>query len=305
VVQITHPVQQSGQQGLALGSGTIIDDKGNILTNAHVAAGATSYKVTLSNNQAVDGKLVGIDQFDDLAVIQVNQAKLPVVQMGDSSALKVGQTMLAIGNPIGYTQTVTNGIVSALDRTITEPPSPVTGQQTTIPNMIQISVPINPGNSGGALIDLKGTIVGVPTLAAIDPELNQQAAGIAFAVPINRAKVIIPQLISQGKIVHSGRAFLGVGVVPITPRLATVYGFPVQQGLYVANIAAGSGAAKAGIQQGEIIVKVDNQTVLTGSDLEDVLLQKKPGDQVSITLYRNNAQTTVNATLSEAPANQG
>lgn len=301
VVKITHPLPG----GQALGSGTIVDAKGYILTNAHVAEGANTYQVTLSNNLAVQGKLVGLDPFDDLAIIQINQPELPVVEMGDSSRLQVGQSVLAIGNPIGFTRTVTNGIVSALDRTIPEPPSQITGQATTIPNMIQTSAPINPGNSGGALVDLSGKIIGVPTLAATDPELGQVAQGIAFAVPINRAKVVIPQLIANGKIVHSGRAFLGIASESITPQIARAYRMPVDHGAYVAQVTAGSAAAQAGLKVGDIIVKFAGQDIQTSSDLGDAILSKKPGDKVQISFYTGNSQKTATATLQEAPANQG
>ncbi len=301
VVKITHPLG-SGQ---ALGSGSIIDAKGYILTNAHVAEGATSYQVTLANNQTVQGKLIGLDPFDDLAVIQISQPDLPVVALGDSARLRVGQTVLAIGNPIGFSRTVTSGIVSALDRTIPEPPSPVTGQATTIPNMIQTSAPINPGNSGGALIDLQGQLVGVPTLAATDPEIGGVAQGIAFAVPINRAKAILPQLISEGRITHSGRAFLGVATSSVDARIARAYRFPVDHGLFVAQVVPGSAAAQAGLQQGDIITKIDNRDMATTADLQDSLLQKKPGDQVTLTFYQGSSQKTATATLQEAPANQG
>ena len=301
VVKITHPIQG----GQALGSGTIVDAKGYILTNAHVAEGVSAYQVVLSNNQSVDGKLVGLDPLDDLAVIQINQPDLPVVEMGDSSRLQVGQSVLAIGNPIGFTRTVTNGIVSALDRTIPEPPSQVTGQATTIPNMIQTSAPINPGNSGGALVDLGGRIVGVPTLAATDPELGQVAQGIAFAVPINRAKVIIPQLIANGKIVHSGRAFLGVAGESITAPIARAYRLPVDHGAYIAQVSPGSAAAQAGLKVGDIIVTFDGKPVQSSSDLGDLILSLKPGDKVEIGYYSGKSQKTVSATLQEAPANQG
>ncbi len=299
VVKITHPVQGQGQ---ALGSGTIIDSKGYILTNAHVAEGANSYQVTLANNQTVQAKLIGLDSFDDLAVIQINQPDLPVVEMGDSSKLQVGQTVLAIGNPIGFTRTVTKGIVSALDRTIPEPPSQVTGQATTIPNMIQTSAAINPGNSGGALIDLSARLVGVPTLAPVDPELGGIAQGIAFAVPVNRAKVIIPQLIEQGRIVHSGRAFLGISSSTVTAQLARTYRLPADHGAYVAQVASNTPASQAGLKQGDIIVKFDGKDIQTSADLGDAILAQKPGDQVQLTLANNR---TITATLAEAPANQG
>ena len=213
--------------------------------------------------------------------------------------------MLAIGNPIGFTRTVTNGIVSALDRTIPEPPSQVTGQATTIPNMIQTSAPINPGNSGGALVDLGGKIVGVPTLAATDPELGQIAQGIAFAVPINRAKVVIPQLIADGKIVHSGRAFLGVSSESVSPQIARAYRLSVDHGAYVAQVASGSAASQAGLKVGDIIVKFDGKDIQTSSDLGDAILSKKPGDQAQMTFSSGSSQKTATVTLQEAPANQG
>ena len=304
VVKITHPLP--GGSGIALGSGTIIDHKGDILTNNHVAQGATSYQVTLANNRTVTGKLVGLDPLDDLAVIHIDVPNLPAVQLGDSYSLQVGQTVLAIGNPIGFTQTVTSGIVSALSRTVTEPADQATGLAgSTIPNMIQISAPINPGNSGGALIDLNGRLVGVPTLAATDPELGGVAQGIAFAVPINKAKLIVPQLIAQGKVTHSGRAFLGVATQIITPPLAAAYQLPVNHGAYVAQVAAGSPAAKAGLVVGDIIVTLDSTSIQTNSDLADIILSHKPGDQLKITYYAGRQQKSATATLVEAPAGQG
>ncbi|MGH2519309.1 MAG: S1C family serine protease [Chloroflexota bacterium] len=304
VVKITHPLP--GGNGIALGSGTIIDHKGDILTNNHVAQGATSYQVTLANNRTVTGKLVGLDPLDDLAVIHIDVPNLPAVQLGDSSSLQVGQTVLAIGNPIGFTQTVTSGIVSALNRTVTEPADQTTGQAgSTIPNMIQISAPINPGNSGGALIDLNGRLVGVPTLAATDPELGGVAQGIAFAVPINKAKLIVPQLIAQGKVTHSGRAFLGVATQIVTPPLAKAYQLPVNHGAYVAQVAANSPAAKAGLTVGDIIVTLDGMSIQTNSDLADIILSHKPGDQLKITYYAGRQQKSATATLVEAPAGQG
>lgn len=300
-MKITHPLQG----GQALGSGTIFDAKGYILTNNHVAEGTTTYQVTLANNQTVQGKLVGSDPFDDLAVIQINAPDLPVVEMGDSSKLQVGQTVLAIGNPIGFTRTVTSGIVSALDRTIPEPASQVTGQATTIPNMIQTSAPINPGNSGGALIDLTAKLIGVPTLAAADPELGGVAQGIAFAVPVNRAKVVIPQLISEGRIVHSGRTFLGVSSSSVDARLARSYRLSVDHGAYIAQVVANTPAAQAGLKQGDIIVKFDGKDIQTSADLGDAILSHKPGDKVEIGVYSGTTQKTLSVTLQEAPANQG
>jgi S1-C subfamily serine protease len=182
-------------KGAALGSGVIIDSRGYIVTNNHVVSGALSIQVVLSNGTKEPAQLTGTDAANDLAVLKiaVPQGGLSVATLGDSSQLQVGQEVLAIGNPLGETETVTNGIVSALKRTVSE------GQGgPTIQNAIQTDAPINPGNSGGALVDLQGNVVGIPTLTAIDPEFNTPANGVGFAIPSNRVKSIMTQLIPTG-----------------------------------------------------------------------------------------------------------
>src|SRR5436309_1682039 len=179
-------------KGAALGSGVIVDSRGYIVTNNHVVSGATTIQVILSNGTKEPAQLAGADAAYDLAVLKiaVPQGGLTVATLGDSTQLKVGQEVLVIGNPLGITQTVTNGIVSVLKRTVSE------GQGgPTIKNAIQTDAPINPGNSGGALVDLQGKVVGIPTLTAIDPEFNTPANGVGFAIPINRVKAILPQFI--------------------------------------------------------------------------------------------------------------
>ena len=182
-------------KGAALGSGVIVDSRGYIVTNNHVASGATTIQVILSNGTKEPAQLAGADAAYDLAVLKiaVPQGGLTVATLGDSTQLKVGQEVLVIGNPLGITQTVTNGIVSVLKRTVSE------GQGgPTIQNAIQTDAPINPGNSGGALVDLQGNVVGIPTLTAIDPEFNTPANGVGFAIPANRVKTILPQFIQTG-----------------------------------------------------------------------------------------------------------
>ena len=179
-------------KGAALGSGVIVDSRGYIVTNNHVVSGATTIQVILSNGTKEAAQLAGADAAYDLAVLKiaVPQGGLTVATLGDSTQLKVGQEVLVIGNPLGITQTVTNGIVSVLKRTVSE------GQGgPTIQNAIQTDAPINPGNSGGALVDLQGNVVGIPTLTAIDPEFNTPANGVGFAIPVNRVKTILPQFI--------------------------------------------------------------------------------------------------------------
>jgi S1-C subfamily serine protease len=179
----------------AIGSGVIVDSRGYIVTNNHVVSGELSIQVVLSNGTKEAAQLAGADPNYDLAVLQiaVPQGGLTVATLGNSAQLQVGQVVLVIGNPLGITQTVTNGIVSALKRSVSE------GQGApTIQNAIQTDAPINPGNSGGALVDLQGNVVGIPTLTAIDPEFNTPANGVGFAIPINRVKTILPQIIQQG-----------------------------------------------------------------------------------------------------------
>ena len=178
--------------GAALGSGVIVNSQGYIVTNNHVVSGATTIQVILSNGTKEPAQLAGADAAYDLAVLKIPVPKggLSVATLGDSTQLKVGQEVLVIGNPLGITQTVTNGIVSVLKRTVSE------GQGgPTIQNAIQTDAPINPGNSGGALVDLQGNVVGIPTLTAIDPEFNTPANGVGFAIPVNRVKTILPQII--------------------------------------------------------------------------------------------------------------
>ena len=195
-------VQIETNQGL--GSGIIYDSKGDIVTNAHVVSGSTTFTVTLSNGHAYPGTLVGSYQPDDIAVIRINASGLTPATFGDSSALSVGDFVLAIGNPLGLQSSVTEGIVSALGRQVSEP------NGNALPDVIQTSAAINPGNSGGALVDLQGQVVGIPTLAATDAQLGGSAPGIGFAISSNRAKVIADQLIASGTVTNSGRSYLGV-----------------------------------------------------------------------------------------------
>ena len=197
VVKVTPAVVQVNvltQNGGAIGSGVIIDSRGYIITNNHVVNGAQTIQVVLNDGTKLPAQLSGTDPPDDLAVLKIQPpGNMTVATIGDSSQLRVGQEVLAIGNPLGITQTVTNGIVSALGRTVSE------GQGgATISNAIQTDAPINPGNSGGALVDLQGNLVGIPTLTAIDPEFNTPANGVGFAIPSNRVKSIFSQIIQTG-----------------------------------------------------------------------------------------------------------
>lgn len=289
-------INVSLQQGAGTGSGVVIDNRGYIITNNHVVNGGQQIQVVFANGNVLPAQITGTAAADDLAIIKVDPAKtkLTVATQGDSSKLQVGQEVLAIGNPLGITQTVTSGIVSALDRNVR---TGANGQ--TLPGTIQTDAPINPGNSGGALVDLQGNLVGIPTLTAIDPEFNTPANGVGFAIPINRAKFISTQLITSGKVTSTGRAALGIRGVDIDAGIAAQNDLPVDHGVLLVGVTANGPAAKAGLKSGDIIVGVDNTTIADSAGLSDALLNKKPGDAVSVQIYRGNQQMHVTATLGE------
>lgn len=286
------------QNGGGLGSGVVIDKGGYIVTNNHVVEGANAVTVVFSNGTTLPGQIVGTAPGDDLAVVKVDPAKikLTVAPIGDSSKLQVGQEVLAIGNPLGITQTVTNGIVSALNRNVS------TGKNgTVLPGTIQTDAPINPGNSGGALVDLQGNLIGVPTLTAIDPEFNTPANGVGFAIPSNRVKFIVPQLIESGKVTSTGRAGMGIQGATVDQSAAQQYQLPVDHGVLIADVTPGGPAARAGLKVNDIIVQVDNNQIVDTSTLSDALLSKNPGDTVEVTVYRGNQEQKFTVRLGELP----
>lgn len=287
IARVSPSVVRVKNVGIGLGSGIIMSKDGYIVTNHHVVANAHEIRVTLSNGQALTARLVGADATDDLAVIKVKASNLPAATFGDSSHLIVGQTVLAIGNPLGITRTVTDGIVSAVNRTVLE------GQGSTdsIRNAVQTSAPINPGNSGGALIDLAGDVIGVPTLTAVDPEFNAPAAGIGFAIPSNTVVNITSQIVRHGRVTHSGRAALGILAESVTPALAAQFGLPVSQGVLVAGLSSGGGARRAGIRKNDIIVKVDSHAITSLNDLVTALAAKAPGQTVRVTVVTTSGHT--------------
>lgn len=295
-------IESQGPQGAAIGSGEILDNNGYIVTNDHVVAGFSSFLVRLGKNQAVSAQLTGQAPQDDLAVLKINAPNLHPISLGDSSKLQAGQFMVAVGNPLGLAETATFGIVSALNRTASEGPN---GPASLLTGLIQTSAPINPGNSGGALVDLNGQLVGVPTLAAVDPEVNAPANGIGFAIPVNRVKFVTQQLIKNGKLVNTGQGFLGVQGQDVTPQLAAANNLAVQSGVLVAGFspdASGqSPAQQAGIQKGDVIVSIDGQAVASNPDIATVTLSNSPGTQVKVTVVRGKNQTTVNVKLGQRP----
>ena len=288
------------QSGAALGSGVIIDRRGYIVTNNHVVSGAQSIEVVLYDGTSIKNvQLVGTDPADDLAILKITPpaSNLTVATLGDSSKLQVGQDVMAIGNPLGITQTVTSGIISALGRNVSE------GQGgATIPNAIQTDAAINPGNSGGALVDMQGNLVGIPTLTAIDPEFNTPANGVGFAIPSNRVNFVATQIIQTGKVTHTGRAVLGVRVATVDATLAAQDNLSVDHGVLIVSVVQNGAAYQAHLQAGDVIVKVDDKQVTDTSSLGDALISKSPGDTVSVQIYRGNQQMTVSVKLGELQA---
>jgi S1-C subfamily serine protease len=282
------------QKGEGLGSGTIIDSRGYIVTNNHVIEGAKQIQVELYDGMQLPAQLIGTDPPDDLAVIKITPRKnMAVATIGDSAQLVVGEDVIAIGNPLGITQTVTSGIVSALGRTVPEGPGVV------IIDAVQTDAAINPGNSGGALVDLKGELIGVPTLAIISPEFKVPASGVGFAIPSDRVKFIVPQLIDSGKVVHSGRADAGMQTITVDAKIASQLQLAVDQGALIASVVANGPAAMAGLRRGDVIVQVGNKAVTNASWLDDALYAYEPGQTVSMQVYRGSQKLTVKVTLGE------
>jgi S1-C subfamily serine protease len=267
VVRAVAPsvVQIEDQTGL--GSGIVFDSSGDIVTNNHVVTGAKPFTVTTSSGKRYPAKLVGAFPPDDLAVIRISGVRLKPAVFTDSSALKVGDLAIAIGNPLGLQSSVTEGIVSAFREAVQEE-----GGKVTLPSVIQTSAAINPGNSGGALVDIQGRVIGIPTLAATDPQLGGGSApGIGFAIPSNLVKDIAGQIVSRGKVVDSQRAFLGI-------RVGETNG----GGVIVASVTPGQAAAKAGMRVGDVIVAISVSPTPTTSALSAVLAELKPGQTVSV-----------------------
>lgn len=288
----------TARQQQALGSGVIIDNRGYIVTNNHVIDGATSIQVTLFNGRVLPAQVTGTDPADDLAIIKVTPPPggLTTVPLGNSSQLRVGQQVLAIGSPLGNAETVTSGIVSALNRNVSE-----SANGPTLPDAIQTDAPINPGNSGGALVDSQGNLIGIPTLNAVNPEFNTPANGLGFAIPSNRVQFIARQIIETGRVTHTGRAILGVVVTTVTPGVAAQNRLPVNAGVLVVKLTTGGPAASAGLQQGDVITQLGNTPINSTDDLSTALLQQKPGDRVPLKVVRGSQQLTLTVTLGELP----
>jgi S1-C subfamily serine protease/DNA-binding response OmpR family regulator len=290
--------------GVGTGSGVIYDSTGDIVTNAHVVSGAQTVTVTLSNGKTYTARIVGTDTADDLAVIHVNARGLTAAHFASAGSYKVAQTVLAIGSPLGLQETVTSGVISALNRTVQE------SNGAYLPDAIQTSAPINSGNSGGALVDLAGEVVGIPTLKASDSS-SGSAEGIGFAVPSSRVTYIAHQIIATGHVAHTGRAYLGVAATDVQQAQSQgqdPFRFGPGGGTTTATVAGAlvqsvSGpAAQAGVQQGDVITAANGQPITSEDDLLAALAHSKPGQTMTLQLNRNGSTLTVHVHLGELPA---
>ncbi len=286
VVQRVSPSVVVIETPVGLGSGIVFDTSGDIVTNAHVVGGSSTFTVTLADGRQFQGKLVGTFAANDIAVIRIDAPNLQPATFADSSKLVVGEIVMAVGNPLGLQTSVTQGIVSALGRTVTEPGG------VTLPGTIQTSAAINPGNSGGALVDVNGDVVGIPTLAAVDQQIGGSAPGIGFAIPSSDARDFANQLITSGHVTSSHRAYLGI-------RSANVIG---AQGVLVYAVQSGGPADKAGITTQELIVSIDGKPTPDSNTLSVVLAGLNPGQTVPVLLEKaNGTRSTVQVTLGQIP----
>ena len=291
------------QEGEATGSGFVVGKDGTILTNAHVVDGAESVTVSFEEGgEEIPAEVKGVDTSTDLAALKIDPSDvedLEVLPLGDSSKVEVGDPVVAIGNPFGYSRTVTTGIISGLQREITAPD----GFQ--ISDVIQTDASINPGNSGGPLLDSNGRVIGINSQIATGG--GQGSVGIGFAVPVNTAKKLLPQLRQGGEIEH---AWLGVQMSDVNAEVAEQLDLPVDHGALVVEATEDSPAEDAGIQGGDpetgegadVITAIDGKTVNTSEDLANAIAAKQPGDSVELELYRDGEKETVEVELGERPS---
>jgi serine protease Do len=288
------PQGPQSQKEHALGSGVIVSADGYILTNNHVIAKATEISVSLSDKRTFKGKVVGADPQTDVAVIKIDASNLPTASLGDSSALHVGDIVMAFGNPFGLNFTVTRGAVSALGRS--------EGQIETFQNFIQTDAAINPGNSGGALVNVRGQVVGINTAilsGGSGPQGEGSFMGIGFAIPINMAKHVMEDLIKTGKV---SRGYLGVSLGILDENLAKQFNVPDTAGALIQDVTAGSPADKAGIKTGDVIRKINGQTVSDRDQLTAMVTNMDPGSVATLDILRDGHPMTIKVTLGERPA---
>ena len=295
----------------SLGSGFVIEKSGHIVTNYHVVKEAEAVTVTFSNDESVRAKVVGVDPTTDLAVLKVNTPPrgLTPLRLGRSSSVRVGDEVVAIGNPFGYERSMTAGIVSAIGRVLQAP------NELAIDNAIQTDAPINPGNSGGPLLNARGQVIGVNTQISSGGSSNG-GSGVGFAIPVDTVRSVTAQIIRVGKVEH---AFFGIEATPLTDDIARLFRLPrpARRGLVIDSVVPDSAADKAGLRAGprtvivggeswrlggDIIVAVEGSPVTTPERLRSILARKRPGDTIEVEVYRSDRRLTVTVKLGRAPA---
>jgi S1-C subfamily serine protease len=283
VARQVAPSVVSVQRNGGFGSGVIIRRDGVVLTNAHVVGDAEQVRIGLADGRELGGRVLGRDPSVDVAVVRVSGDDLPAALLADSDGLLVGQTAIAIGNPLGLERTVTRGVVSAIDR------SP---RGFGLDGLIQTDAAISPGNSGGPLLDSRGRVIGINTAVLAAPG----ASGLGFAIPINLARQIAEQVLTTGEI---RRAFLGVDYREIDEPLAVQFRLPVREGVIITTVGGGTPAARAGLRQGDIVVGVNGEPVRQGADLRRAIRERSAGDQIRLRVLRPDGERELVARLGE------
>jgi serine protease Do len=294
--QFFGPMQQQPQQPQiehGVGSGIIISPDGYIVTNDHVVDGATDIKVTLNDRRILNAKVVGVDKLNDLAVLKVSASNLPSVVWGDSTKLQPGQTVLAFGSPFGYFQfSVTRGIVSAVNR-----PNPYSDDARKPGAYIQTDAAINPGNSGGPLVDAHGELIGINTFIISN---NGSFAGAGFAIPSQIVRASAEQLIKNGKVEHG---YLGISMNDVTPANAHFFNLQDASGAIVSQVTPDSPASRGGMQTGDVIAKLNGESIVNGSALQVAVSEMTPGTKIALGVLRDGKPVTLNLTVGQFHGN--
>lgn len=282
---------QMGDQTVS-GSGVFISDQGYVLTNNHVVEGTKEVYIILADGTQEKAVIVGTDIYSDLAVLKTDAKAPAVATLGNSDLLNPGESVIAIGSPLGnFKNTVTVGVVSATGRSID------TGNGYQIEDLVQTDAAINQGNSGGPLMNLAGEVIGINTLVVRSTQSGSVAEGLGFAVPVNTARAVAEQIIQKG---YFSRPFMGIRFQQVTPNIAAAYNLPVQWGVYVTEVSQGSPAGAAGLQQGDIIFKIGDVTLDETHSYINTLFTFKPGDQVSLGIIRDNREINLTIMLGES-----
>lgn len=282
----TPQPQEGNRIQVQSGSGVIISADGYIVTNNHVINGAEGIKVTLNDGKEAEARVIGTDPTTDIALIKVDLNALPAIEFGNSDQIEVGEWVLAVGNPFNLTSTVTAGIVSAKGRAID-----IINEQTAIESFIQTDAVVNPGNSGGALVNLKGQLIGINTAISTHTGTFE---GYSFAVPANIVKKVTEDLLEFGVV---QRAFLGVTIGDVTPKMADEMGLKTDRGVYIGSVVEGGAADKGGVKRGDVITQIDGMPVTKTSKLQEMVGRKRPGDKVAVVVNRDGKEEKLELVL--------